>query len=122
MNKMLTFATSTELLRIPADALVCVKADGNYSTIIMADGSEYMLTMQLGQIEQRMSTAVVPGDNRFVRIGKSLIVNLDFVTQVNPSRQKLTLSDCRTFRHDESASREALRSLKDYFEKGGTNE
>lgn len=118
MNKTLTFATSTELLRVPVEALVYIKADGNYSAIFMADGSEYVLTMQLGQIEQRMSMTIDTSDKRFVRIGKSLIVNLDFVTLVNPSRQKLTLSDCRTFRHDVSASREALRSLKDYFEKG----
>ena len=118
MNKTLSFATSTELLRIPVETLVYVKADVNYSAICLADGSEYVLTVQLGQIEQRMSQTLDPGDNRFVRIGKSLIVNLDFVTLVNPSRQKLILSDCRTFRHEVSASREALRSLKDYFEKG----
>jgi len=120
--KKLTVTTTTELLRIPVDDLVYVKADGNYSAIITADGSEYVLTMQLGQIERRMSTMVAPGDNRFVRIGKSLIVNLDFVTLVNPMRQRLTLSDCRSFRHEVSASREALRSLKDYFEKGDYND
>lgn len=122
MNRTLTFATSTELLRIPVDSLVYIKADGNYSAIFVTDGNEYVITLQLGQIEQRMSSVAEPGDNRFVRIGKSLIVNLDFVIQVNPSRQRLTLSDCRSFRYDVSASREALRSLKDYLEKGGANE
>lgn len=116
MGKDLFFYTSTELLRIPADAVVFITADGNYSAITMADGSDYVLTMQLGHIERRIAEAVESDDNRFIRIGKSLIVNREFITFINPSRQKLTLSDCRTFRHEVSASREALKTLKELIE------
>lgn len=111
------FYTSTELIRIPSDAVAFVTADGNYSAITVADGSEYVLTMQLGQIEKRIAEMVDADDNRFIRIGKSLIVNREFITFINPARQKITLSDCRTFRHDVSASREALRTLKELIEK-----
>lgn len=117
MRKDLLFFTSTELIRVKADAVVFITADGNYSAITMADGSDYVLTLQLGQIEKRISEVVEEGDNRFIRIGKSLIINREFITFINPSRQKLTLSDCRTFRHDVSASREALKSLKELIEK-----
>lgn len=113
------FFTSTELLRVPVDAVVYITADGNYSAIKMADGSDYVLTLQLGQIEKRIAEMVDSDDNRFIRIGKSLIVNREFITFINPSRQKLTLSDGRTFRHDLSASREALKALKELIEKGG---
>lgn len=119
MRKDLLFFTSTELLRIPADAVVFITADGNYSAITMADGGDYVLTLQLGQIEKRISEMVDNGDNRFIRIGKSLIVNREFITFINPARQKLTLSDGRTFRHDVSASREALKALKELIEKEG---
>lgn len=119
MSKVLLFFTSTELIRVPADAVVFVTADGNYSAITMADGSEYVLTLQLGQIEKRISEMVDNGDNRFIRIGKSLIINREFITFVNPSRQKLTLSDGCSFRHEVSASREALKALKELIEKGG---
>lgn len=119
MRKDLLFFTSTELLRVPADAVVYITADGNYSAIKMADGSDYVLTLQLGQIEKRIAEMVDNGDNRFIRIGKSLIVNREFITFINPARQKLTLSDGRTFRHDVSASREALKALKELIEKGG---
>lgn len=117
MRKDLLFFTSTELIRVKADAVVFITADGNYSAITMADGSDYVLTLQLGQIEKRISEMVEEGDNRFIRIGKSLIINREFITFINPSRQKLTLSDCRTFRHNVSASREALKSLKELIEK-----
>lgn len=113
----LVFATSTEVLRVPADAVVFVSADGNYSAFTTADGEDFVLTMQLGQIEKRLAEMLDGNDNRFIRIGKSLIFNREYITFINPSRQKLLLSDCRTFRREVSASKDALKALKDYVEK-----
>ena len=104
------------LVRVPCASVVFITADGNYSTVLTADGSEYVLTLQLGQIEKRIAERLDPSDRRFIRIGKSLIVNQDFITLVNPSRQRLILSDCKSFRHEVTASREALKALKDYIE------
>ncbi len=117
MSKRLVFTTSTEIIRVPTDAVVFVTADGNYSTITLADGENFTLTMQLGQIERRIADMLDEDDNRFIRIGKSLIVNRDFIAFINPLRQKMILSDCRTFRHEVSASKEALRALKELMEK-----
>lgn len=122
MSKNLIFSTSSELIRIPNDNIVYVVADGNYSAIITADGTKYILTMQLGQIERKILETIDADDNRFIRIGKSLIVNLNYITYINPARQRLTLSDCRTFKHDVSASREALKLLKGVFEKEDKDE
>ena len=120
MPKDLLFNTSSELFRVSADAVVCIEADGNYSSIFTADGSEYVLTLQLGQIEKRIGEMVEKTDNRFIRIGKSLIVNREYITYINPSRQKMTLSDGRWFRREVSASREALKVLKELIEKEAT--
>lgn len=120
MRKDLLFTSSTELVRVPVDAVVFIVADGNYSTITMADGSEYVLSLQLGQIERRIAERISQDDNRFLRIGKSLIINRDYITFINPSRQKLTLSDCRHFKHEVSASCEALKALKKFIEKETT--
>lgn len=117
MNKRLVFTTSTEILRVPAEAVVFITADGNYSAINMADGGCFVLTLQLGQIERRIADMLDSNDNRFIRIGKSLIVNRDFIAFINPPRQKMVLSDCRTFRHEVSASKEALKALKELIEK-----
>lgn len=117
MSKNLLFSTSTELIRVPADSVVYISADGNYSSIKMADGGEYVLTLQLGQMEKRIAEMVDEGDNRFVRIGKSLIVNHEYLTFINPTRQKMILSNGRTFRYELSASREALKALKELIEK-----
>lgn len=117
MSTNLLFSTSTELIRVPAETVVFISANGNYSAIKMADGEEYVLTLQLGHMEKRISEMVEENDNRFIRIGKSLIVNRDFITFINPNRQKMVLSDCRSFRYELSASRDALKALKDLIEK-----
>lgn len=116
------FSTSAELVRVPATAVVYVSADGNYSELTTADGTRVMLTSQLGQVEKRIAESAAAAENRFIRIGKSLIINRDYISFINAGRQKLVLSDCRTFRHELSASREALKALKELIEKEADNE
>lgn len=116
MTDRFLFSTATELVVLPSDALVFVCADGNYSVLHTVQGTAYTLTMQLGQVEKHIAQSVKAGDIRFVRIGKSLIVNSAYITYVNHARQRLTLSDCRTFKHELTASREALKALKHFIE------
>lgn len=120
MDKRLIFATATEIVRVPPDSVVYITADGNYSAITLADGENFVLTLQLGQIERRIAEMLDKDDHRFIRIGKSLIVNREFIAFIHPIRQKMILSDCRSFRHEVSASKEALKTLKELIEKEET--
>ena len=54
INNILTFSTSGELIRVPSEAVVLFSAEGNYSVLSLTDGSEYVLTLQLGQIERKL--------------------------------------------------------------------
>ena len=56
------------------------------------------------------------GGKRFVRIGRGIIINLDYLHFIDVSRQKLVMSDCKALRKEFSASRDALIKLKDYVE------
>jgi DNA-binding LytR/AlgR family response regulator len=54
---------------------------------------------------------------RFIRIGKSLIINREYIYCINPNKQKLILSDtCFQHSFELSASKEALKQLKTYIE------
>lgn len=117
MSNHIVYSTSTEFIRIPVEAIVYVSADGNYSCITMADGEVHMLTLQLGHVVQLIEKSVNKRDNRFLRMGKSLIINKEYVTVINPSRQKLILSDSRTFRYELQASKESLKFFKEHMEK-----
>ena len=68
-------------------------------------------------IEKMIADQLGSAGNRFIRIGKSIIINRSYVYYINVTKQKLTLSDIRTFSHTVSASKEALKQLKEEIEK-----
>ena len=117
MSEFLTLSNANELVRIAAESLVYVASDGNYSDIRTRDGETRTVTVQLGIIEEMIHKQLRSAENEFVRIGKSLIVNLRFLTYINPSKRQIVLSDNHTFKFNLEASREALRQLKDYVER-----
>jgi DNA-binding LytR/AlgR family response regulator len=54
------------------------------------------------------------GDRRvmFVRVGKRHIVNMDFLYSITPAKQRLILSDLKTFAFKIEVSKEALTKMK----------
>lgn len=117
MKRFLIISTSNDLVRIAPDRIVCVSSDGNYSTLVQADGEMRMLSFQLGQIEKMIASQLGSEGNSFIRIGKSLIINRSYIYYINVPKQKLVLSDVTTFSHTVTASREALKQLKELLEK-----
>ncbi|MDY6326770.1 MAG: LytTR family DNA-binding domain-containing protein [Bacteroidales bacterium] len=116
MSDFLTIINSNELIRIAAGSLVYVSSSGNYSDIYTRDGERRTVTMQLGMIEELINKQLQESDREFIRIGKSLIVNLRFLHYLNPSKKQIVLSDNSTFKISLEASKEALKQLKDYIE------
>ncbi len=116
MSDFLILANANELIRIPAGSLIYVTSDGNYSDIYTRDREKRTVTLQLGVIEEQINKQFHDQEQEFVRIGKSLIVNLQFLHYINPSKRQLILSDNHTFKFHLEASKEALRQLKDYLE------
>ncbi|MEQ2544345.1 MULTISPECIES: LytTR family DNA-binding domain-containing protein [Alistipes] len=119
MKQYLIISTSNDLVRIAPDRIVYISSDGNYSTLIQADGDIRMLSFQLGQIEKMIASQLGVEGNIFIRIGKSLIINRSYIYYINVPKQKLVLSDVETVNHTVTASREALKQLKEFLEKEG---
>lgn len=76
-----------------------------------------MVSYQLGQIEKLISSQLGSKGAVFIRIGKSLIINRSYIYYINIPKQKLILSDVNTFNHTVTASKEALKQLKELLEK-----
>ena len=114
----MVISTSTELVRVAPEKIVCISADGNYCTLILADDTTRTLTFQLGQLEQMIASQLGVEGNTFIRIGRSLIINRSYIYYINVTKQKLSLSDNERFSHTLSASREALGQLKSLLEEG----
>lgn len=116
MNRVIIISKGTELLRIPAHRLVYVSADGNYSEVVTQDNRRRIVSYQLGQIEDIIGDQLGDDGSNFIRLGRGLIINLDFVYWVDVAKQVLILSDCSSCYHELNASREVLLKLKAYID------
>lgn len=116
MRRFIIISKGTELLRISADCLMFVSSDGNYSNITTEDGRTKLVTLQLGQIEDILQDQLSDADSNFLRLGRSLIINTNYIYFIDVSKQELVLSNCRGSYHVLSASREVLVKLKAYME------
>lgn len=82
--KRVKVSTRTGILFInPANILYC-KADGNY-TIIFTGGKELLCSMNIGKMREMLP------ENIFLRIGRSLIINLEFITHLDRKQSVLKL-------------------------------
>ena len=106
----------TEFLRVPQDKLVYISSEGNYSNVVTVDNRQRLVTFQLGQLEGMIGEQLGEKGSHFLRIGRSLIINIDYIYLIDVSKQQLALSDCAGCYHELSASREVLIKLKAYME------
>ena len=76
--------------------------------------------MNLAHCQQVLERQLGSAASIFLRIGKSLIVNRDYIYKVSVTRQQLVMADMALNEAFVlSASREALKQLKAYMEKNG---
>ena len=104
------------MLRIPAGRLVYISADGNYANIVTQDNRSQMVSFQLGQVEDMIADQLGDAGGNFVRLGRGLIINTDFVYFIDIAKQRVVLSDCAGCYHDLTASRDVLIKLKAYID------
>lgn len=106
-----------ELLRLDVNRIVFFQANGNYTDIISANKLKHTVCMSLSKVQQVIAENLAERATRFARIGKSLIVNMVYINQINVPSQKLLLSDGYSFAFKISVSKDALRKLKDILTK-----
>ena len=113
---MIQISTGTELLRFPSDRLMFISAEGNYSMVHLEDGFTYLVAYQLGQLEDMITDQLGESRMHFLRIGRSLIVNIHFILLIDTTEKKLIISNCCGQSHELPASRDALTKVKFYLE------
>ena len=121
MAEFLYLNSRDEFLRIDVSTIVFFEGEGNYTRIVLANGFEGLVCMNLGKMERMLSAKLKEKAQRFARIGKRHIVNLNYILQVTPLKQTLILSDQRNFQYSLNVSKEALKNLKDLIINSTTN-
>ena len=111
----LRISTSVELVRVATDEIVYVRADGNYSDLVLTNGKSRSMTFQLHFFDEVFQQLQ---NNMFVRVGRSLIVNKRYIHVINLTEQYLVFSGQQITGKIEPVrvAREALKQLKELME------
>ena len=111
----LRISTSTELVRVATDEIVYVRADGNYSDLVLTNGKSRKMTFQLHFFDEVFQQLQ---NNMFARVGRSLIVNKRYIHVINLTEQMLIFSgqQIKSDIKPVNVSREALKQLKELLE------
>ena len=111
MKQKLLIHTSGEVFNLSPEKMVYCMADGNYTNVHMEDGTEFLLSSQLGQLEHTIHEQLSYTQHSFVRVGKSLIINTERIEHINVQKQVLMMESGYGDKVVLSASREALKKL-----------
>ncbi|MBR5688768.1 MAG: LytTR family transcriptional regulator [Prevotella sp.] len=126
MEERFLIITPTQMVRVAVDEIVYVKADGNYCDLVLINGRKRSMTFQLHYFEDNLKR--LKSSKTFIRVGRSLIVNRDYVQFIDLSGQFIIFGGKHIPKESNEArgahepiytvraSREALSQLKEELE------
>ena len=85
------------LLRLDVYHIVFFEADGNYTNIVSANKVKHTVGMTLAKMQNLITDSLKENAFRFVRIGKSHIVSMNYINKIDIPKQTLILSDEHSF-------------------------
>jgi DNA-binding LytR/AlgR family response regulator len=117
MKRQIVICNTVELVCLDAEDIICIEADGNYSTIYLRGGEKRFVLFQLGQMERLIGERLTEEAKAFIRIGRSLIINRTYIYYINLNKQQIILRDSNGYQHETlKVSRESLKKLKELIE------
>jgi len=104
--------TRDELTCINASKVAVIQANGNYSRVVYITKRELMVTYGISQLEETLK-AYNNKDNRFIRLGRSFIINHAFLQKIDVLKQQIVLSDGDKNEIRVTVPKQILKSYKD---------
>lgn len=94
MNKLL-LNSRDELLILDLEKVAFLRANGNYTELFYIEGQKTLISLGLSKVEALITQAVRSSASsaKFVRLGRSLIINQVYLISVSVAKQKIVLSD-----------------------------
>ena len=105
------FNTRDELTCIDANKVAVVQANGNYSRVVYITKREIMLTYGISKMEEILKS-YNNKNNRFIRLGRSFIINHAFLQKIDVLKQQIILSDNDKNEIRVTISKPVLKSYK----------
>jgi DNA-binding LytR/AlgR family response regulator len=119
MDRYLIIKTRDEFLRIRISDILYLEADRNYTKLLLSEGIQFTFAINIGKIEEMLENQVYDYKSMLMRVGKSFIINKNYILQINLPKQKLLLLTPGGKPRELIVSKEPLKSLKDLLEQEG---
>lgn len=103
-----------ELLIVNLEKIAFFQANGNYTHLNYIEGKTHLLTIGLSKVEDFIRKSWPKGKpSPFIRLGRSLIINQAFLSEISVLKQKVVLSDCGTHSYSLSVPKPLLKEYKE---------
>lgn len=110
-------SNNKQLIRVLSSDIVYIFSEGSYSSMIMSNGRKHVFSFNLSAFEKQLEIQLGVESQIFIRLGKSLIINRNYIYCINITQQKITLFVPSTNKEFLlSASLDALKTLKKMIE------
>ena len=117
MDRYLIIKTRDELLRIKIGQILYFEADRNYTKLLLSNGIQFTFAINIGKIEELLESQLKNANSILMRVGKSHIVNMNHILQINLPKQKLLLLKDDGKPRELINSKDPLKLLKESLEK-----
>ena len=116
MDRYLIIKTRDELLRMRISNILYLEADRNYTKLLLTEGIQFTFAINIGKIERMLDTQASDSGSQLVRVGKSYIINKNYILQITLPKQKLLLLVPGSKPRELIVPREPLKALKESLE------
>lgn len=106
--KMMTQETLIRLgwhTKIDPNTILCLKADSNYTEVYLIDGNRILSATTLGSLAKRLPAG------QFIRANRSVLINLDFMTEYQRRGKAITLNNNEVIQVSRRRSKQVAKSI-----------
>lgn len=116
MSRHIYFNNRDEFFRIGLDQVMFFESDRNYTLLYLTTGQKLAFAMSLQRMTDYLSASLGDDAKLFVRVGKSHIINLSYVYNIDLAKRVLKIMPPGSAKaHSLKISHEALRKLRSLF-------
>lgn len=110
-------SNSKLLIRVSSSEIIYVFSEGSYSTMVLTYKRQHVFSFNLSAFEKQLETQLGIESQSFIRLGKSLIINSDYIYSIDIVRQEIVLFSPQTNeKFSLPVSLKALKTLKKIIE------
>lgn len=114
-SNWLCLTTGSELYTIDLERLMLLTADDHYTYVDYSNGTHFLVPLGLSKVEEKLNSVQPARRDRFQRLGRKHIVNLDYICYINSTKQTILLAGDENCKKELTAPKDVVRKLIKQF-------